>query len=176
MFITTDEVLQAKVFSFCRCFLSAGSPASSTAKNRLVEALCIHLCTEITQPRRQNTLSGQRMYTSRFKLILQAYNRVRQRLLNSEALLDRTNLTVFVINKHTLTKWYKSRVRREEVTTLLQGVVLPQHHSELQAFQIHNRNRLHPLHHLRFLTCSWIRKTLLVRPDLETQVQVHELY
>ena len=118
-------MLQAKVFSFCTCFLSAGSPASSPAKSRLVEALCIHLCTEITQPRRQSTLSGQCMYASRYKLILQAYNRVRQRLLNSEALLDRTNLTLFVINEHTLTKWYKSRVRREEVTTLLQGVALP---------------------------------------------------
>ena len=45
--------------------------------------------------------------------------------MNSEVLLEKTNLTLFVINEYTLTKWYKNRVRREEVTSLLQGITLP---------------------------------------------------
>ena len=85
--------------------------------------MCIHLCTNITQPRRPS--SRQRRYASRFKLILQAYNRVRQRVMNSETLLERTNLTLFVINECTLMRWFKNKERRDEVTTLLQGVALP---------------------------------------------------
>ena len=45
--------------------------------------------------------------------------------MNSEVLVDDTNLTLFTINECTLTKWFKNRLRREEVTTLLQGVALP---------------------------------------------------
>lgn len=45
--------------------------------------------------------------------------------MNSEALLERTNLTLFIINECTLMRWFKNRERRDEVTTLLQGVALP---------------------------------------------------
>lgn len=58
------------VDSMKRCFLSAGSPASSPAKSRLVEAICILLCAQYPQPRRER---GQRpRYTSRWKLVLSA--------------------------------------------------------------------------------------------------------
>ena len=83
-----------------RCFLSAGSPASSPAKSRLVEAICILLCAQYPQPRRER---GQRpRYTSRWKLVLSAYNAIRARLLNSQALLEETNLVLYTINETTL--------------------------------------------------------------------------
>lgn len=111
------------VDSMKRCFLSAGSPASSPAKSRLVEAICILLCAQYPQPRRER---GQRpRYTSRWKLVLSAYNAIRARLLNSQALLEETNLVLYTINETTLVRWYKNTTRRDEVTLLLQGLSLP---------------------------------------------------
>ncbi|XP_072050117.1 uncharacterized protein [Amphiura filiformis] len=104
-----------------RCFLSGGSPALSPARSRLVEAICVHLCAKITQPRTEKSDTGRQTYTSRWKLILAAYNEVRLRLLNSEALLEGTNIMLYHINETTLVKWFKNEQRRQEVTTLLQG-------------------------------------------------------
>ena len=69
--------------------------------------------------------SGRQVYTSRWKAVLSEYNNIRVRLLNSEALLERTGLTLFHINETTLIKWYKDTSRVSEVRTLLQGLKLP---------------------------------------------------
>ncbi|XP_071834946.1 uncharacterized protein, partial [Apostichopus japonicus] len=53
------------------------------------------------------------------------YNKVRQRLLNSEDLLEGTELVLFHLNETTLTRWYNEKTRRDEVTMLLQGRQLP---------------------------------------------------
>ena len=37
----------------CRCFLSAGSPASCPSRSRIVEALCILLCEKYPHPRKE---------------------------------------------------------------------------------------------------------------------------
>jgi hypothetical protein len=108
-----------------RCFLSAGSPASSPSASRLVEAICIRLCDKITQPTRNKLPSGRLVYVSRWKAILSEYNNIRARLLNSHALLERTGLTLYNINESTLTRWYKNMSRVQEVRTLLQGLSLP---------------------------------------------------
>jgi hypothetical protein len=108
-----------------RCFLSAGSPASSPSKSRLAEAICLRLCDIITQPTKSKLPSGRQVYTSRWKAVLSEYNNIRVRLLNSEALLERTCLTLFHINETTLIKWYKDTSRVSEVRTLLQGLKLP---------------------------------------------------
>ncbi|PIK44872.1 hypothetical protein BSL78_18257 [Apostichopus japonicus] len=102
-----------------RCFLSAGSPASYPNKSRVVEALCILLCEKIPQARKDDG------YTSRWRLILSEYNKVRQRLLNSEDLLEGTELVLLHLNEATLTRWFKEKTRRDEVTMLLQGRQLP---------------------------------------------------
>uniref|UniRef100_A0A8C4R2N2 Uncharacterized protein n=1 Tax=Eptatretus burgeri TaxID=7764 RepID=A0A8C4R2N2_EPTBU len=102
-----------------RCFLSAGSPASSPSKSRVVEAVCIHLCDKFSTPQKKGG------YVSRWKLIISAYNGIRQRLLNSEDLLEGTDLILLVINEATLTKWYKDHTRRGEIKMLMQGLSLP---------------------------------------------------
>lgn len=57
----------------------------------------MRLCDSITQPRKRCGV-----YTSRWKLVLSAYNSVRARLLNSQALLESTNLQLYTINEATL--------------------------------------------------------------------------
>lgn len=110
---------------FYRCFLSAGLPSSSPSLSRLVEAICILLCDRITQARREPFLHGRPVYTSRWKLVLSAYNSVRARLLNSQELLEGTNMVLYNINEATLVKWYKNSIRRNEITLLMQGLPLP---------------------------------------------------
>lgn len=124
--------------TFHRCFLSAGSPASFPSKSRVVEAICLKLCDRYTQPRRERS-GGKTRHISRYspigfistpqlespfrwKQILTAYNEVRRRLLNSQALLEGTNLMLFSINETTLLHWYKNTTRRNEVKMLLQGL------------------------------------------------------
>ena len=104
--------------------MSAGSPASSPGKSRLVEAICIHLCERFPQARK-STVDGRTEYTSRWRLVLSAYNAVRARLLNSHRLLEDTNLTLFTINERTLVSWFKDTVRRDEIKVLMQGISLP---------------------------------------------------
>ena len=76
-----------------------------------------------TQPRREIDTSGRRGYTSRWKLVLMEYYKVRGWLLNSQTLLEDTNLALYNINDTTLRLWYKDSSRRDEVKVLLQGTV-----------------------------------------------------
>ena len=105
--------------------MSGGSPASSPAKSRLVEAICIHLCDRITQPLKKTGPGGKTIYTSRWRLVLSSYNAVRSRLVNSHALLEDTNLVLYTINETTLVRWYKNTVRCNEIKMLMQGLSLP---------------------------------------------------
>ena len=109
----------------CRCFLSAGFPASTPAKSRVVEAVCILLCQKYPQSRREVQDSGKAAYTSRWRLIISEYNSIRARLLNS-SVLEETNLMLYSINETTLIKWFKNEVRRDEITLLMQGISPPQ--------------------------------------------------
>ena len=115
----------ALMHTLYRCFLSSGSPASSPAKSRLVEAICIRLCHSITQPQKDRSSRGKERQISRWKLILSAYNGVRARLFNSQALLEGTNMVLYTINETTLVRWYKNSTRRREIQMLLQGRLLP---------------------------------------------------
>ena len=93
-----------------------------------MEALCILLCQKFPHPRREvNAGTGRPVYTSRWKCILSEYNSVRARLLNSQALLEGTNLVLYTVNETTLLHWYKNSVRRDEIKLLMQGLSLPQH-------------------------------------------------
>ena len=109
-----------------RCFLSGGSPASSPSLSRVVETICIRLCDKITQPRTGVGADGQKVYISRWRCLLEAYNQVRSRVFNSQRLLEGTNLALFALNETTLVKWYKNTQRRTEIKLLLQGLELPQ--------------------------------------------------
>ncbi len=87
-----------------RCFLSAGSPATSPSKSRVVEALCILLTEKHPSPRRHSSPGQRRMFTSRWNLVLSDYNSIRTRLFNSQALLEGTNLALYAINETTLVR------------------------------------------------------------------------
>ena len=109
----------------CRCFMSGGAPASSPSKSRVVEAVCIRLCDAITQPLADSRPDGSPRYVSRWRQVLDAYNRVRARLFNSLELLEGTDLALFAINEATLLRWFKMQERRKEVLLLQQGRPVP---------------------------------------------------
>ena len=109
----------------CRCFLSAGSPASSPTKSRVVEAQCVLLCEKYPHQCKEMH-RGKATYTSRWKLVLQKYNSVRARLFNSQALLEVTDMMLYSINETTLVKWFTDSVRRNEIKLLMQGLSPPQ--------------------------------------------------
>ena len=103
---------------FIRCFLSGGSPASTPAKSRVVEALCILLCQKYRQSRKEVDL-GKAVYKSRWRLIISEYNNIRERLLNSPVLETTScSLMLYSINETTLIKWFKNEARRDEITLL----------------------------------------------------------
>ena len=108
-----------------RCFFAGAFPALSPSRSRLVEAICIYLCEEISSASTKQNIDGSRNYHSRWRLILKSYNTIRARLFNSRTLMDQTNLTLFNINETTLRLWFKEKTRREEVLMLLQGRELP---------------------------------------------------
>ena len=110
---------------FFLCFLSAGSPAFSPSKSRLVEALLIQICDRHPNPVR-GKVGGARQYTSRWKQILSDYAALRSRLFNSQPLLEDTGIFLYSINETTLKNWYKQVHRKNEVRQLLQGTKLPQ--------------------------------------------------
>ena len=104
--------------------MSAGSPAASPAKSRVVEAICIHLCDTIASHQRKSRQRSIR-YTSRWDRILSKYNSIRSRVLNSASVLEGTTLALYPINKATLLRWYKNTTRRDEIKTLMQGLNPP---------------------------------------------------
>lgn len=75
------------------------SPASCPSRSRVVEAICILLSEQHPGPSRT-----EKQYISRWRLILRDYNAIRQRLMNSEALLEGTGLVLFHINETTLVR------------------------------------------------------------------------
>ena len=89
-----------------------------------MELICWRLC-EITHPRKQSLSDGRQRCTSRLKLALSEYNQVRARLLNSQPLLDDTNMMLYTINETTLTRWYKNKKRINDIRDLMQGLSLP---------------------------------------------------
>ena len=109
-----------------RCFLSGGMPACSPSRSRIVEAIIIHLFEAHTQPRREVDEQGKAKFTSRYKLVLSAYNAIRARVLNSTSIMQGTKLMLINLNEYTLLRWYKNSSRRDESRLLMQGLTLPQ--------------------------------------------------
>ena len=106
--------------TFLRCFLSAGFPASSPSKSRVVEAICLRLCDSISGPSRATRSAGpsgssRREFRSRWNRILTEYNTVRARVMGSSAVTESTSISLYPLNKHTLIKWYQNTERAKEV-------------------------------------------------------------
>ncbi|MCJ8732679.1 hypothetical protein PDJAM_G00214140 [Pangasius djambal] len=61
---------------------------------------------------------------TRWSLILHDYRRIRQLILNNGAIIQSTNLQLVEVNQTTLVQWHNERVRRQDLTLLLQGMDL----------------------------------------------------
>ena len=94
-----------------RCFLSAGSPAQSPKKSRVVEVVCSLLLEKYPTAHRS---AGS--YRSRWKLVVSEYNAIKSRLANSTV----QDIALYSINETTLKKWFQERLRM-----LLLGRPLP---------------------------------------------------
>ena len=95
----------------------------SPAKSRVVELICYRLCGEITQPRRE-TVDGHTTLVSRWKRILKKYAIYRGKICNNFLLIS-SGLTLYNINQTTLSRWYKSRRRQEQISSCLQSITPP---------------------------------------------------
>ena len=113
---------------YFRSFLSAGSPASAPSTSRLVEAICIRLCDRITQPTKSKLPSGRQEYISRWKTILFEYNSLRERLLNSSTLLDKTGLSLVTINESTLIRYGLISAKSTIFSSFICNQVVQKHH------------------------------------------------
>ena len=99
--------------------MSAGSPAQSPTKSRVVEAVCSLLLERYPTAQRGDRSAGS--YRSRWKLVVSEYNAIKARLANSTV----RDIALYSINETTLKKWFQDTVRLEEVKLLLLGQPLP---------------------------------------------------
>ena len=82
-------------------------------------------CQRITTPSSSIQNNGTKQYDSQWKLILQEYNALLARLMNSQHVLENINITLFNINKITLRLWFKDKTRTDEIITLMQDRHVP---------------------------------------------------
>lgn len=107
-----DAIHLHKTFTFCkvnhfssclifRCFLGQNSgPSQWPSCNRYVEAITIRLCDRFPAPLRQGRKTVQR-----WSLILEAYKKIQQMVLNNKAITDVIRIQLFDVNQHTISKW-----------------------------------------------------------------------
>ena len=108
-----------------RSLFSGALPALPPSKSRVVEAICINISHLIQSNGKMTLADGRKVNVSRWKLILQEYQKVRARVLNSEE-LEKTGIALFPINESFLQDWFKKSERRDQVTLLMKGrEVLP---------------------------------------------------
>ncbi|CAM4560459.1 unnamed protein product [Leuciscus chuanchicus] len=124
--LTTGRFKKKAVFtpgvdSLKHCVLgSTASPAQWPDCCRLVEAIFIRLCRIHRSPRRKGKSSS-----TRWTLILHDYGTIRQLLLNNGPIMQNTNLQLVEVNQATLVQWHNEKIRRQDLSVLLQGINLP---------------------------------------------------
>lgn len=112
----------AGVESLKWCVLgSTASPAQWPDCCRFVETIFVRLCRLHKTPKKQ----GQGGTLTRWTLILQDYRNIRQLILGNEAIMLSTTLQLVEVNQMTLIQWHNKRVKRQDVTLLMQGINLP---------------------------------------------------
>ncbi|KAK6491780.1 hypothetical protein HHUSO_G3948 [Huso huso] len=104
--------------SLKRCLLGQGSgPAQWPQMSRLVEAICIQLCR--LHP---SSTKSKGVRTSRWAAILGDFSKVRELVLGSPRLVEKSTLQLFELNQHTLSQWHNKRQKGQEQAVLQQGV------------------------------------------------------
>ena len=109
------------IFPSHRFFVSAGSPAPSPSRSRVVEAICLHLLELHPQPLKEVKASGRKHTTNRWCLTLASYKQINAGLFNSQTLLSSTGLALYSLNETQISLPFKNKTQSEEVVTLLQG-------------------------------------------------------
>ncbi|MEQ2223538.1 hypothetical protein ILYODFUR_037756, partial [Ilyodon furcidens] len=94
-----------------------GGPAQWPSTSRLVEAMCIKLCSLHRSPTKKD---GVRL--PRWTKVLTDYHHIRDLVLNSHTLMEATSLQLFVLNQRTLTQWFNRRESTQELSVLTQGL------------------------------------------------------
>ncbi|XP_058251159.1 uncharacterized protein LOC131356260 [Hemibagrus wyckioides] len=87
---------------------------------RIVDAIFIRLCKIYKSPRRKGKGS-----VTRWSMILHDYRMIRQLILNNGDIMQRTNLQLVEVNQTTLVQGHNERVRRQDLSLLLQGCSMP---------------------------------------------------
>ncbi|KAF1387003.1 hypothetical protein PFLUV_G00100740 [Perca fluviatilis] len=93
---------------------------------RLVEAICIRLCGLHKNPKKK--VNGKEQdYITKWTCVLQDNRKIRQLILGNGASMQSITLQLVEINQTTLMQWHNKRVKRQDVTLILQGINLPGH-------------------------------------------------
>ncbi|KAL0970157.1 hypothetical protein UPYG_G00238140 [Umbra pygmaea] len=109
------------VDSLNRCVLGASaSPAQWPDCCRLVEAIFVRLCSLHKSQKKKGNGT-----VTRWTLILQDYKRIRQLILANGAIMQSTTLQLVEVNQTTLIQWHNRRVKRQDLSVLMQGINLP---------------------------------------------------
>ena len=98
-----------------------GGSSQSPDSNRYMELLVIKLCGAYQSPVKQG---GKRV--ERWTQISRAYIDIRELVISCSRVMDNTNITLYSINKQTLTCWYNRRTRNQEKQMLEQNIRLPE--------------------------------------------------
>ncbi|XP_048848221.1 uncharacterized protein LOC125718410 isoform X2 [Brienomyrus brachyistius] len=107
--------------SLKRCLLGQGTrPAQWPHVSRLVEAICLELCSLHPAGRK---IAGVKQ--NRWTVILQDYSRIRRLVLSSPGLMQATSLQLFEINRRMLSVWHNDLVKRREQAVLSMDIPLP---------------------------------------------------
>ncbi|KAL1274695.1 hypothetical protein QQF64_027509 [Cirrhinus molitorella] len=109
------------VESVKRCLIGhPGGPAQWPSTSRLVEAICVKLCTLHKSPTKKAGVC-----TPRWSKILSDYHHIRELVLNSRRLMDETMIQLFELNQKTLIQWFQRRQKNQEMSVLAQGLTSP---------------------------------------------------
>lgn len=89
------------VESVKRCLIGhPGVPAQWPSTSRLVEAMCIRLCSLHKSPTKKAGVS-----TSRWINILSDYHNIREIVLDNHRVMSETTIQLFELNQRTLIQW-----------------------------------------------------------------------
>ena len=86
---------------------------------RVVETMFVRLCQVHKSPKKGK---------SRWDLIVEDYERIRQLVLSNGAVMDSTTLKLVHVNTRTTQQWYSKWLKRQDERVLLQGIALPPPH------------------------------------------------
>ena len=116
------------VWFSCRLYMVQGEAARYPGQTRVAECVCLHLLKEFGG--HQNRPTGRKI-GRKLRLpqsIVQVYSHIQQQVRDDADIKQHTNLAsiLLTVNTATVGKWMKKRQERIILSTLVQGVTLPE--------------------------------------------------